>query len=83
MRTDTGHPKGDVLDLAAVGDGTELDDRVERDLQPRQVLLRRLQEVPQQTSKRKANAKVSLQRVEILNTVRTEYPLNAITFGSQ
>ncbi len=51
VRTDTRHPEGDVLDLATVGDGTELDDCVERDLQPRKVFLRRFQEISQQTSK--------------------------------
>ncbi len=53
MRTDAGHVEGDVLDLAAVGNRTELDHSVEGDLQPGQVLLVRLQEVAQQAPERR------------------------------
>ena len=53
MRADAGHVEGDVLDLAAVGDRTELDHSVEGDLQPGQVLFVRLQEVAQQAPERR------------------------------
>ena len=72
MRTDAGHVEGDVLDLAAVGDRTELDDRVEGDLQPGQVLFVRLQEVAQQAPERrltlinKANNKIIYQKSTIV-----------------
>ena len=45
---DAGDPERDVFHLAAVGDGAELDDGVERDLDPGQFLLGLLQEVAKQ-----------------------------------
>ena len=48
MSADGRNSQRDVLDLAAVGDGTELDDGVEGNLQPGQLLLGRFQEVAQE-----------------------------------
>ena len=52
MSADCRNSQRDVLDLAAVGDGTELDDGVEGNLQPGQLLLGRFQEVAQEASKK-------------------------------
>ena len=52
---DAWHVEWDVLDLTAVGDRAELDDGVKRDLQPRQILLVRLQKVAEQTSEKKVS----------------------------